>query len=354
MAEESLEPLITQCPTCRTRFRVSEAQLEVAAGRVRCGACLSVFTGPEHLVLGSGPRLRPGETANAALDALLEELRTEPSTEPMPVESSESAQSDEPEHPAENRASTDLLADSVAASDTVDDPEDGAATEAQDSEPPATPAVEAPVARGARTRTSRDAPEETPNAPFNTSLVYPGEPTRAVPLAALDLDPEDLIERPTRRRRRWWVPFALLSGAALLIAQVLYFQFDAWAKDPQIRPVYEWLCPRVHCELPVMRALEAIYPKNLVVRALPDAPGTLLVDALIVNQATFPQPFPVLEIRFSSLAGSLVAARRFRPEEYLAGELAGGALMPSLTPVHVALRISDPGNEAVNYKLQFR
>ena len=172
--------------------------------------------------------------------------------------------------------------------------------------------------------------------------------------AALELDPEELIKRPLRRRRRWWVPLAVLLGVALLAAQVLYFQFDEWAKNPQFRPVYEWLCTRLRCQLPVMRSIAAIYSKNLVVRTHPDAPGMLMVDAVIVNQAPFPQPFPVIELRFSSLSGSLIAARRYRPEEYLAGELAGASLMASLTPIHIAFRVSDPGNEAVNYVLVFR
>jgi hypothetical protein len=31
----------------------------------------------------------------------------------------------------------------------------------------------------------------------------------------------------------------------------------------------------------------------------------LLVDAIIVNEAPFPQPFPDIELRFSSMGGSL-------------------------------------------------
>ena len=49
MAEDDVEPLVTQCPNCQTRFRVTENQLQIAAGRVRCGACLTVFQGVEHL-----------------------------------------------------------------------------------------------------------------------------------------------------------------------------------------------------------------------------------------------------------------------------------------------------------------
>jgi predicted Zn finger-like uncharacterized protein len=34
---------LTQCPHCKASFKVSEEQLSVANGRVRCGACLNIF-----------------------------------------------------------------------------------------------------------------------------------------------------------------------------------------------------------------------------------------------------------------------------------------------------------------------
>jgi hypothetical protein len=50
-----------------------------------------VFTGLENLVLGAGPRLRPGESADAALDELLDELRSDSPprrSEPAPAKPS--------------------------------------------------------------------------------------------------------------------------------------------------------------------------------------------------------------------------------------------------------------------------
>ena len=35
---------LTQCPSCKTNFRTSPAQLDAAQGSVRCGACLSIFS----------------------------------------------------------------------------------------------------------------------------------------------------------------------------------------------------------------------------------------------------------------------------------------------------------------------
>ena len=46
--------LIAECPSCQTRFRVTEQQLAVADGRVRCGACLAVFDGRGAMGTGTG------------------------------------------------------------------------------------------------------------------------------------------------------------------------------------------------------------------------------------------------------------------------------------------------------------
>ena len=89
-------------------------------------------------------------------------------------------------------------------------------------------------------------------------------------------------------------------------------------------------------------------------RSHPELADALVVDAVIVNGADFAQPFPELELRFTTIDGDLVAGRRFKPEEYLSGELAGVTLMVPKTPVRLALEITDPGADAVNYFLSFR
>ena len=43
MPEPAKDRLTATCPQCATRFRVTVEQLAVAKGRVRCGACLTVF-----------------------------------------------------------------------------------------------------------------------------------------------------------------------------------------------------------------------------------------------------------------------------------------------------------------------
>ncbi|MBA4290752.1 MAG: DUF3426 domain-containing protein, partial [Pseudomonas sp.] len=43
------QSFVTQCPHCRTSFRVNITQLGAAHGAVRCGACLNVFNAAQQL-----------------------------------------------------------------------------------------------------------------------------------------------------------------------------------------------------------------------------------------------------------------------------------------------------------------
>jgi len=71
---EIAEHPVTECPKCSTRFRVTVEQLDAAGGRVRCGACLTVFQGREAIIPPDGPapaKEREPDPKSEALDILL-------------------------------------------------------------------------------------------------------------------------------------------------------------------------------------------------------------------------------------------------------------------------------------------
>lgn len=84
MAEEKF----TRCPGCNTVFRVTDAQLELRDGQVRCGHCRTVFDGRERLI--SLAPVQPAE-GDAPLDELAEgpptvTLRSARALDPPPPE----------------------------------------------------------------------------------------------------------------------------------------------------------------------------------------------------------------------------------------------------------------------------
>ena len=166
------------------------------------------------------------------------------------------------------------------------------------------------------------------------------------------LDPEGLVFE--------WVTcvsYAMLAGliaGGLLGAQVGYYQFDRLAAIPELRPYYETACQYAGCELKPLVDVSQIKSRKLVVRTDPQQRDALVVDAEIINRAPFDQPFPAIALTFSNLNGDVVAQSVFPPEDYLAGDASDLTAMPNGVPVRIAIRIRDPGRDAVNYNIAFR
>jgi hypothetical protein len=132
---------------------------------------------------------------------------------------------------------------------------------------------------------------------------------------------------------------------------VAYFKFDYFSRVEPYRTAYLFVCPVFGCDVPTLIDTSQILATNLIVRNHPEAANALMVDAILINNAPFEQPFPDLTLSFSKLDETPVATRRFTPAEYLAGELAGMKHIPVRQPVHITIEIADPGPDAVNYSL---
>ena len=262
------EPLITQCPRCQTRFRVTAEQLETANGRVRCGACLAVFQAREALA----------ETETSA-------------GEPMPS-------------PAE----------------AVSDPRVDAAADSL-----------AELLRDPMVETVSEDDAEVPETP------------RAKPVAAVGA-------------RKPWPVSALLGGHlvawALLATGILALGFDTWSRDPVMRDVYERFGDLVGVKLPAFKDLEAIRFTVTSVAPRHGPPEPLAVEASLVNTASMRQRLPLLSVRFLEEGGGTVAEQRVLPGDYLPTR-SHSRTMGSDLPVGIALRLDDPGAEAVAYVVSF-
>ncbi|WP_341937823.1 DUF3426 domain-containing protein [Marinimicrobium sp. C2-29] len=179
------------------------------------------------------------------------------------------------------------------------------------------------------------------------------DPERSALLMNIDPEPVEMTwtrQHHRQQRRKWlWGGLALVA-LLLILVQVAWLQFDRLSRIEPYRSVYATACGVLGCTLPTLEDRSRIRAYNLVVRNHPDRENALVVDAILLNNAGFAQSFPDLILEFSDLNGEAVAARRFSPDEYLSGELAGRESMPPNQPVHLTLELVDPGEEAVNYR----
>lgn len=174
---------------------------------------------------------------------------------------------------------------------------------------------------------------------------------RSAMLDNIEPDPLEMafrIEPKLWPKRLLWAGLSILAGGALFVQWNVY-NFDDLSRLQPYRSWYASACPTLGCTLPSLSAPEKISSYNLVVRSHPKIESALMVDTIILNRASFEQPFPNLILTFSDRDHKPLARRHFTPAEYLHGELAGRRQMPSGQPIHIALELADPGHNAVNY-----
>lgn len=170
-----------------------------------------------------------------------------------------------------------------------------------------------------------------------------------------DIEPEPL-ELHVQSHTAFWQSnyfwFALSILAALtVIFQLAYFNFEKWSKQQNYRPYYVKACNVLSCTLPVLQDLNKVRIENMLVMDHPKQANSLLVDATLVNQASFEQHFPSLTLFFTNNKNETISEYRFTPKQYVGGEMAGKSLMPVKHPIHITLEIADPGPEAINYQI---
>jgi predicted Zn finger-like uncharacterized protein len=155
--------------------------------------------------------------------------------------------------------------------------------------------------------------------------------------------------------------FGLLFAVILLVAivgQLAYFKRDTVAqKFPVLRPQLEMACgylkAYVSCEISMPRDLDKLELAHKDVRLHPKLNHALLINANLVNQADFAQPYPLVVLTFTDNQDRIVAKRAFKPSEYLSDpEMAGAGLGPHESALLV-LEVLDPGPTAINFTFDF-
>ncbi len=281
--------MLARCPDCATVFRVAPADLRGARGLVRCGVCFAVFDAVEALEEGDG------------------------ATPPVPAAGWKARPLDEAPAPV-----TDERHGVPGAS-----PPEGA--------PAMTAAPITGRARGPFAEEAARGPVPAPTLAAHTVLLA--------------------SERPGRRGG--WVALAVCL-TLVLTAQLAWFRgTQLLGVYPVLREPLAALCAYTGCRVPGARDPGAIQVRERDLRAHPRYRDAFLVRVILVNEAAFAQPYPILELRLYDTDGKVVAGRRFEPREYLAEDLDPNAPMPAGQPLHMLLELTGPKPLPASFELRF-
>lgn len=359
----------TRCPHCKSAFRVTKAQLDAAGGIVRCGICFKTFDAFENLE-SDGETTTLENSGDYLIDdnfdlSLLEEDSSKISA------TAKVARPDISSNHNQNSASGKNKPETINAQA---EPADTQTASAQDFSP-AAPPDDKPASTTIDSKTEADTEvsggyrkrEQAGVHKSIASLPSLGEDEDKLAIDAKTMshwrqESSSLIENddqpkagtkensPTKGQFWLWFTGSMLA-ILMLLAQLIYFNSLSVTRGSSLWPLTSWFCSLTGCPLQPMADSSKILTGELMVRTHPRVSSALFVDAVILNQGNFEQPFPHLRLIFENLQGAVIAQRIFTPADYLQGEVSNFTLMPTQRPIKLELEIIDPGKEAVSFRL---
>lgn len=297
----------THCPHCETCFRITESQINIAEGYVRCGVCEEIFNIYE---------VADNDLPDAAQQLPLDD--SEKTAEGIDEYQSETEDSNH--NKIEDHLYDEVLPDDdlVAAEDTPNDDSD------------------------------QKAPDNFFDEDINKPLDY---------IVPADLrHPASSTSHSVVSTTFWSIGILLLISS--LTIEYIWFNHDEFRQFPALQTQIEKLCQQLDCKRQAQRDPSKIQLITRNVYSHPNEKDALMINLIMKNNAEFEQEYPVIQVDFSDIRGNTVAARRFFPFEYLTTRYQDSKtkkphLLQSNADTSITLEIKDPGEDAVTYQFNF-
>lgn len=151
-----------------------------------------------------------------------------------------------------------------------------------------------------------------------------------------------------------WILRSSLAALALMLMAGLYAikERESLFNSAPFRPVLAGLCSFLPCDGPVSVDIEAFRTVKRAAFSHPNIENALIIDLAFINEATFSQPHPVLELKLTDITGRLVVMNKFAPSDYLDNWQVGDQL-DSGERQNVSLTVEDPGRDVTSFVVGF-
>lgn len=328
------------CPHCQTVFTVSDENLKVADGFVRCGICKEVFNALEK----DHPADKKESTAKA---------ETKSTEKPVAKENIKPA--------AESKKAADKK--TFQAADTIVTKNQAKPAAPQTAKPapanfdttqsitakPATAAAAPEKAKPAVASASKDNVTHRSDHAASRNNLFDGVQSKLIP-------DEYRIPELHNTYSLWkdlsW-SIAILVLTASLFVEYTWFNRNELIRNPQLRPLLTQFCKMTDCGTMDLREPGEIEMITRNIYTHPNVKNALMISGSLINHAGFEQPYPNILIDFSNVRGEVTASRIFTPEDYLLIKLSSLKPLAPNVPVDFTIEIQDPGKNAMTYEFSF-
>ncbi|MFT6732340.1 MAG: putative Zn finger-like uncharacterized protein [Polaribacter sp.] len=410
--------LYTRCPTCSTAFKVTNELLAIAAGKVRCGACLAIFQASDYMLepvkkeaiietITTSDTKQPESEAEVDTEA---ELQPEKDLNQAKIENEEMFEEDfydENDFKADYFEKSDLEKvddeleleeKNLTAEDLEDVSEETPHTEEQklsfeedfdfennevENEAQEVQEIQSDDATlddsslefdesdyldesfeiepndqnhfNEENSLAFDEYDTNETEEFGNELELAVQINTQIDDVEADPDPldefNDIVEASQSGIRSKIILASIVTLLIISMTQI-WTNRQAIAWNDTWAPAMNTLCNALPCKLKPKRAVNEIKLLQRQVSPHQEKEKTLDIKVLLVNQAKFAQPYPVIKIAFSDKNGKEVALKRFKPSNYLRSG-SKDQFMPPNAEVHIQFHTKTPHPDALGFEFIF-
>jgi predicted Zn finger-like uncharacterized protein len=279
----------TRCPSCRTVFRVTPAQLALREGQVRCGHCRTVFDGTSNLIQLAPVVAFAAPPEDDATGPLTVTLRSAQALEPMP---------------------------------------------APQAAPAAAPSVTpTPPAQPPQAATARASREDDDQVDYDSRFAWDRPRKRS-------------------RRQTLLYALAIVALVLIFVGQLAWHYRDALAAHvPATRPILTRACAIANCTVGPLREIAGLSIDASDLQADPAHKGLLTLTATLRNRANYAVAYPHLELTLTDLQDRPVVRRALAPQEYAGGTASLGTGIPANGEVALKLFLDASATTQSGYRV---
>jgi predicted Zn finger-like uncharacterized protein len=316
----------TRCTSCGTSFRVTEEQLQVSEGFVRCGRCDAVFNARGSLFDLDGPVASAPSPTPASSGVSLPTAEHDEAL-PIPAMARDVAPADEHADGYVHIPSSDV-ASPLSEDDTRDEPKWDEPEAVADDAPE--PAWASTLADASPLNASSDpnarlrdllgvAQNETSTESQGAAKSSPFLPPPSPPSQWSSLETPAPRSKGAGRRTSWTQGLVIAAAASLAFALPAQW---AWIEREQLRARYAPLDAWLQQHLPGLAStgwqhLEGLTVASSTLQATPQGQAYRL-ELVVSNRAPHRLAMPALDLSLNDAKGQLLLRRTLSPEQLAA------------------------------------
>jgi predicted Zn finger-like uncharacterized protein len=165
------------------------------------------------------------------------------------------------------------------------------------------------------------------------------------------LDKTKLI-RPLKKSSRWlWLLFALILSLLAIAQSIYYLRNEIAIYYPNFKPYLVKACEKLACSIELPRKIEFIVIDDSDIQEDAEYAGLMRLSSTLINQASFTQAYPNLELTLTDVEDKPKLRRFFTPKEYLPKDTDIAKGLAPGEEVKIKLAMTTAGESVAGYRV---